>query len=56
MLPNTLGESTDRRAAFRPQLSVDQRARVSVVGCITLFTTYSPILRPMSVPTRVENR
>jgi len=25
-------------------------------GCITLFTTYSPILSPVSVPTRVEKR
>jgi hypothetical protein len=41
---------------FLLQLSAGHRALVSVVGCITLFTTYSPILRPMSVPTRVENR
>jgi hypothetical protein len=25
-------------------------------GCITFFTTYSPILSPISVPTRVEKR
>ena len=25
-------------------------------GCITLFTTYSPILSPISVPARVEKR
>jgi hypothetical protein len=25
-------------------------------GCITFFTTYSPICCPISVPTRVENR
>jgi hypothetical protein len=25
-------------------------------GCITFFRTYSPNLRPISVPTRVENR
>ena len=25
-------------------------------GCITLFTTYSPILSPIAVPTRVEER
>src|SRR5438105_2248471 len=25
-------------------------------GCITLFTTYSPISSPMPVPTRVEKR
>src|SRR6202163_1607869 len=26
------------------------------VGCITFFTTYSPILSPISVPARVEKR
>ena len=25
-------------------------------GCISCFATYSPILSPMSVPTRVEER
>ena len=28
----------------------------TIVGCITFFTTYSPIWRSISVPTRVENR
>jgi len=27
-----------------------------LTGCIALFTTYSPILSPISVPTRVEKR
>ena len=28
----------------------------TVTGCMKFFTTYSPMLRPISSPTRVENR
>jgi hypothetical protein len=34
----------------------DHRAPTSAVGCITVITVYAPILRPISVPTRVEKR
>ena len=42
----------------RPYLSQrppDAAARFAV-GCITFCTTYSPICRPMAVPTTVEKR
>ena len=39
-----------------PGRSTDQREPVTGCGCITLFTTCAPIWRPISVPTRVENR
>lgn len=42
--------------ASEPGGSAGQCGPVAVVGCITFFTTYSPIWRPVAVPTRVENR
>jgi hypothetical protein len=39
-----------------PARKLPQCAIATVAGCITFFTTYSPILRPISWPTRVENR
>ena len=36
--------------------SIRQRVAATAAGCITVLTTYSPIVRPMSWPTRTENR
>ena len=33
-----------------------RQRETGIAGCVTLFTTYSPIQNPMSVPTRVEKR
>ena len=50
-------QDVTRRARIRePGGMVDQRATVVVTGSIRFFTTCSPILRPMSWPTRTENR
>ena len=47
--------ATFRRVRFcAPRRSTGHREPVAVVGCITLLMMYSPIWRPISVPTRVE--
>ena len=52
---NTCAQTASGPAERGPSRPVVQRA-VTVTGCMKFFTTYSPILRPMSSPTRVENR
>ena len=44
------------RARFEEPDGALAHRELGSTGCITLFTTYSPILSPMSVPTRVEKR
>jgi Luciferase-like monooxygenase len=45
-----------RRARFEEPGEALVHRELGSTGCITLFTTYSPILSPISVPTRVEER
>jgi len=52
----TLSAGAFRRARFEEPGGAFVHRELVSTGCITLFTTYSPMLSPISVPTRVEKR
>ncbi|SRR6266540_722369 len=51
-----ISAGTFRRARFEEPGGALVHRELVPTGCITLFTTYSPMLSPISVPTRVEKR
>jgi hypothetical protein len=52
-MPHSRQPDTEAGTSVAPWGDARYRATVTA-GCMTLFTTYSPIRYPMSVPTRVE--